>query len=421
MECTPEFVIKLLLEGEGPKIEFKRNVREGGKIAADMCAFANSGGGYIIIGVDDDGKVVGADPKKVRDEISRAAASLEPPVEYDICTLSINDKHIVVVEVKKNGKLHAVGGTVYMRIGSTKRPLSLREIVELASEFVIFPTDAILTPFTIDDIWDVALRKYKEKLEERRIEIGDVVTYLKKKGLIKNDRLTLATALTFTKHPQFHFPHTALRIDYGDRWIRLEGPLWKLVDDALDILIPRIPVRWRVVGGERKEIPLIPPKALREAIVNALVHRNYAKFSETFVRVEGNVIRVENPGEIPGEVSIERPRPVPRNPTLYDLMFEMRYVEKRGRGIELMRRECALVGCRLDIVSERGFTEVTFTPGVLDHRFEKILEVLPASTSRVAEELGVSRMTAFRLLKKMEELGIVQRVGRGKSTTWHRR
>ncbi len=414
-----EDIITLITTGESQRVELKRTVREGGKLAEDICAMANSGGGYIIIGVDDSRNIVGVtSPNKVIDEIYRAVSSIEPPPEIEVATFTIDEKTVVVVDVKNDDRLHVVGGTAYVRVGTVKRPLTLHEIIERASETVLFPLDRTPTPYTISDIWDEAVRKYSQLSRERKIPEHDVIKYLKDIGLIVNDKLTLAAALVFTEFPQHHYPQAYLRLEHEEKWIRLKGPIWKQVDDTVSWVLNFIPTQWRVVGARRTEIPLIPPRAVREAVVNALVHRNYAVYSETFVRFEGGSLIVMNPGSFPRGVTPEDPKPKPRNPSIYELMYDMGYVEKRGIGISMMRRECKAVGCELKIETSSWGTKVVFRPGGIDERFFDILEILPAATKEVATKLGVSKVTALRLLNDMEKIGMVKKVKRGRGFIW---
>jgi len=264
------------------------------------------------------------------------------------------------------------------------------------------------------------VRRYSELSKDRNIPEHDVIKYLKDVGLIVNGRLTLAAALVFTEFPQLHYPQSYLRIEQGDRWIRLKGPVWKLVDDAMTWISNFIPREWEIVGTRREEVPLIPPKAVREAIVNALVHRNYAVYSETFIRFEKGCLTVMNPGAFPEGVSPDNPRPKPRNPSLYELMYDMGYVEKRGIGISKMKEECRAVGCKLTIESGGWGTVVTFRPTGIDERFFSILELLPAPTKEVARRLNISKVTALKLLERMERLGLVRKLKHGRGYLWQR-
>ncbi len=414
------WVIALIKEGESERIEFKERPSQ---MAEEICALANAEGGYILIGVTDKGEIIGTNVKKAKHQISAALNNVIPKPVVKFHTMNIGGREILVVEVGKADSLCMVGGRAYIRIGTSKRPLSLEEILRKGSELALVPIDATPSPFTVEDLWEEALDFYKERLKRRGVVIEDVVRHLRKIGMVVGERLTLAAALLFTKEPQTKLPQAYLRIVEGKRWIRLKGPLWKLVEDAMGWLEGRLPVAWEVVGIKREEVPTIPGEALREAIVNALVHRNYVDFSETFIEVEGEKLRIRNPGGFPPGTDPQNPFPKPRNPYIYERMFEMGYVEKRGRGVELMRRLCASVNCNLYITSERGWTEVVFRPGEMDERLVRILKLLdrPKSSKEIAEALGVSKVTVLKLLKRLENMGLVEALGRSRSRRYRKR
>ena len=414
-------VLKLIREGENERIEFKEKVSQ---IGEEICALANADGGYILIGVDDEGNIVGINTRKARSEVSAALTNVSPTPRISMTEVSIGGRSILVIRVHRAENLCSIGGRAYIRIGTSKRPLSVEEIIRKSAEMTLVPIDNAPTDLKVEDLWEDALEFYKERLKHRNIYVGDVREFLRKTGMILPDgRITFAAALLFTKEPQIRFPQAYLRIVQGSRWTRLKGPLWRLVEDAMEYISNAIPVQWEVAGVRREEIATIPLDAVREALVNALVHRNYADYSETFLEVSPGSIAIKNPGAFPPGVSIERPRPNPRNPTIYERMFEMGYVEKRGRGIELMKNLCKSVNCTLKIESSEGWTEVSFRAGEIDPRTMKVLRLLdvPRSSSEIAKAMGVSKVTALKLLKRLVSLGLVEEVGRGRSRKYKKR
>jgi len=414
-------VLKLIKEGENEHIEFKERPSN---LAEEIVALANADGGFILIGVTDEGDVVGTDVRKARYSVSAALNTILPRPDVRLHEVDVGGRRIVVVEVKKGDTLYTVGGRAYIRIGTMKRPLTLMEIVSRSAELALLPFDRSPTPLTVEDLWDEALRIYTEKVRRRGINIEDPLKHLRKVGMILPDgRLTFAAAALFTKNPQQTFPQLYLRVETGRRWLRMNGPIWKLVDDAMDHISSLVPVSWTISGAERVETPHIPLPAIREAIVNALVHRNYAEFSETFLRVDERRIIIENPGGFPPGVDPEDPVPRPRNPFIYERMFEMGYVEKRGRGIEYMKKLCDAANCRLTIKTRDGWTQVVFEASGIEEDLLRILELLdrPRKATEIAKALGISKVTALKRLKKLMDLGLVKKVGRGPVTYYEKR
>lgn len=413
-------IIQLIREGEGQRVEFKREPTE--KIGEEICAMANAEGGYIFVGVEDDKTHVGTDVERAKRIITSQAAAITPHVSIDFQITEIAGRAILVVIVPRSDKLHTIGGRAFIRIGTSKRPLDITEITDKMSEQAIIPADATPTDVPEEEAWEAAVERFREAAMRRGAEIEDVGKYLEKIGAIKGGKLTLAAALIFLKHPQERWPHTYVRIVSGDAWRRIDGPLWEMADEVYREIMEHVPKAEVYGGAKRYDVPALPPEAVREAVVNALVHRNYANFSEVFVDINGEKISIKNPGSFPPGVSPEAPRPKPRNPNIYELMYQMGYVERRGRGVELIRKACREKGVDVAINTEEGFTEVVFwLPTGIDEDVEKVVKILesgPKPAKEVAEILGVSRVTAIKALKKAIAAKVVRRMGRGPSTVY---
>ena len=140
-------LFSLIRDGESEKVEFKQKTTK--MIHKEITAFANAMGGYIIIGVDDDGKIVGTDVGKSLEIVSSAVQSIIPPLKITTQKIKFNDKDILVLRVEKGDLLCSVGGVVYIRIGTSARPLSVQEILMLASEMGTIQWDeGVLLPLT---------------------------------------------------------------------------------------------------------------------------------------------------------------------------------------------------------------------------------------------------------------------------------
>jgi ATP-dependent DNA helicase RecG len=142
-----EELFTLIRDGESWKVEFKQKATK--MIHKEITAFANALGGYIIIGVNDDGKIVGTDVGKSLEIVSSAVQSIIPPLNITTQKFKFNDKEILVLRVEKGEMLCCVGGVVYMRIDTSARSLSVQEILMLSSEMGTIQWDeAALLPLT---------------------------------------------------------------------------------------------------------------------------------------------------------------------------------------------------------------------------------------------------------------------------------
>jgi ATP-dependent DNA helicase RecG len=181
--------------------------------------------------------------------------------------------------------------------------------------------------------------------------------------------------------------------------------------------------------GPREEVPEIPGAVLREALLNALTHRDYfADAEHIYVHVHPGRVEITNPGGLPPGLTIADlgTRAVPRNRLIADLFHRMGYVERLGSGIARMRQ----------VMAEAGLPPPRFT--VSADAFRIALETWSAlglgpetapvldavrrrghvTAAMVADQLKVSRDTAQRLLNKLVEAGLIERVGAARSTRY---
>ncbi len=416
-------ILKLIAEGESQKVEFKVKVKEG--FNEEICAFANSGGGYIIIGVDDKGNIVGCNPRKEKEKISGFFQSLSPVPKFEMEEFEINGKKILVLKVYPTEYICTTAGRVYIRMGTKKRYLDFYEIARIGAEKLLISPDSFITEVGVENISEKCLRYFERKRRERGLETEDIIEYLEKIGVIRKGKLSFAGVLFFLENPQEYYPHTFLRYIYGEEWKRFDGPIWKIIDDTEKFLLKRFSRISFTIGFERRDYLEYPIRAVREAITNALVHRNYLIFSEVFVKHERDKLIISNPGGFPPGVTPERPRPVPRNPLLYELLFQVGYIERQGIGIEMIKKECLKHPFVSVEIKTDGFTDVIFykrDATDLDDSDLKILEILkegPKTSGEISKILGISKPTVLKRLKKLISKGLVKKRGRGPMTLYH--
>jgi ATP-dependent DNA helicase RecG len=293
----------------------------------------------------------------------------------------------------------------------------------LGVEKLLLELDKLPTDVPAREISRRHLKWFAERRRARGLEPADPTKLLKALGVVlaKNKRqvLSLGGMLFFHSRPQAHLPHATVRVIRGESWKRFEGTAWQVVDRVLDYLVAGFGTVSLTVGARREDFLEYPVRALREALVNAVVHRNYSIFSEVFVHIGGEELVISNPGGFPPGTSIENPRPVPRNPLLYELMFQAGYVERQGRGIHLILEECAKHPfVNVEFKTGPDFTEVMFrkTPAELGNLEAKLLALLKMKTlssSELAREVGVSKVTVLRRLKRLKRLGFVKAKGKG--------
>ena len=166
----------LIRTGENERLEFKSKVNN--DLGEEVCALANAFGGLLMIGVDDDGNVVGCDVKASKERISQFITGIVPPVKVTFETVAVDEKRILVVTVPQTKMLCSIGGTAFVRIGNSKRPLSMQEIFMLGAENVLYEMDR--TPVHVKSLDHKLVAEFFAKT---RGKITDGMDYLKKAGV----------------------------------------------------------------------------------------------------------------------------------------------------------------------------------------------------------------------------------------------
>jgi len=416
-------LLTLIRDGESERIEFKRAPSK--TIHHEIAALANAEGGSIIIGVDDGGKIVGADVKAALDMVTSALSSIVPPAQIATQKLSVNGRDLLIIEVQKGTSLCSVGGIVHIRVGTSIRPLSIQEILMLSSELGTIAWDgapatdlADADPHCIDWFFEAIARSRGKVIADE-----DRNRYLRSAGAVRGGMLTNAGILFFTD-ADMHIPHARIRmirmVNNEPVWSReFEGSVTRVIEAAYSAILAEIQKVDVVVGARRIRIEEYPPRAIREAIINAVAHRNYAVSADIRVFLHPDRIEIRNPGGLMPGVDIEDPEHVPRNPALANLLYDAGFIERYGYGIRLIRRE----------VEEHPFCSVAFSTGpnrfsltfkktvgsLVDETDQRILDAVrePRRSSEIALAVGLSRPTILRRLKTLEGLGLIRKEGAG--------
>lgn len=423
-----EKLLTLIHEGESERVEFKEKTTS--TLNKELTAFANANGGYLLIGIDDHGKIVGTDIKKAQEAISSAVQNVIPPLQFETQKFSIDGKDILAVEIKKGDTLSSIGGVVYIRIGCSARPLSIQEILMLSSELGTLNWDeAPLIPFAEakNDFLDWF---FEEILKNRGKGIADEDRnrYLRSAGAMKNGILTNAGTLFFTDVKEF-IPQAKIRMIGMEKgqpiWSKeYEGPIWKCIESVYEDLLRIIKKVEFLKGTRRVKMEEYPPRALREAIINAVSHRNYIINADVRIFVYPDRIEIKNPGGLLPGVDLDDPDHVPRNPSICSLLYDTGFIERYGYGIQLIKKE----------TENHPLCSVTFKPDpnrfavifkktlsmVLDDYDKQILQsaVTPMKSSEISELTGLSKPTVLQHLKKLKELDLIKKTGSGAQTRY---
>lgn len=361
----------MISRGESVALEFKSAAVRSESLARELCAFSNGVGGTILIGVDDDGAVSGIEhASELEARVMNVARTMvEPVVSPNATVLELDGKKILVVDVLKgpHKPYQTNEGKFMIRVGSTNRQASQAELMRLFQLGGMFHYDAVEIPGS--SIRDLAWPRLGAWFEQYGISYQGESAEEQVRLLIhadilgSNTQVTLGGLLMFGSQTQAFLPNaciswarfagTDLDAELIDRQV-LNGTLDSQVDTALALIRSHQPEHSRIEGAQRLVIsPVIPDKVLRELLVNAVVHRDYS-IQGSRIRVFQFADRLEilSPGRLPNTVSPEKMLvgvSYSRNPIVLKFMENMRYVDKLGRGIPMVAKECRQLGFKLDL------------------------------------------------------------------------
>jgi len=335
-----------------------------------VCGFANAQGGRIYIGKDDVGNIVGLeDYKKLMDEIPNKIKN-NMGITAEVNLLQDGDKNYIEIIVQPYSVPISIRGRYYYRSGSVKQELTGASL----NEFLLKRAgqtwdDVIETRATIDDIDEKSIKTFLRKAQDagRLPDIDGLSTpeLLEKLRLMKNGNLKRAAIILFGNDPGSFYPNTFVKIgkfendDFTIRFQELEeGNIIQIVDKVLRTLDHKFLIRnISFEGMNRVETLEYPVAALREMLLNALVHRNYMG-APTQIRVYDNKLSIWNHGVLPEGITLDKltksHSSYPRNPILAEACFRGGYIDSWGSGIMKIVDSCKAAGLPSPLMEEDG-------------------------------------------------------------------
>jgi len=358
-------ILEMIINGENSGVEFKEEGISTIDLAEEIVAFSNFKGGAILIGVNDEGSILGVERKDLEEWVMNICRDVVKPAIIPYYEQTKMDEGQIVAGVKIDqgvSKPYYVekreGRKKYLiRVGSTKREATREELGRLFQEAGIVHYDS--TPIfgsSIDDLDRLLLKEYF--LNTRGVDIEQMKGRINQ--LLINTELmvrreekmfpTAAGILLFGKIPQKFLPQSGItaikfkgtEMDYGmeDRK-EVEGTLPVQVEDAIAFVKRNTKVSsdLETEGVKREDRPEYPVYVIREAVVNAVVHRNYSIVgSKVRLFIFEDRLEIRSPGRLPNAVNLDRIKvgcSSFRNPILVGFMQHYGYVEKIGLGIPL--------------------------------------------------------------------------------------
>jgi ATP-dependent DNA helicase RecG len=434
---------------ENQDIEFKTSWRD--DYLKWVCGFANAKGGKLFIGINDKGEISGIrDYKKLADDIPNKIISHLGVV----CEINVQEKNgafyieIIVppyeVPISFNGKYYFRTGTTLQEL----RGFALNEFLQAKAGKTW--DDTYETEASLDDIDLIAIRSFKEGASssqrlphaKKETDLSKLLTNLR---LMHRDKLKRAAVLLFGLDPQKYYLTSYLKIGrFGNSDADLlsqeliDGNIFTMADNAMEILDKKYFKKLISYQGlQRLETPEYPYEAVREILLNAIVHRHYAG-PPIQVSVYDDRFMVWNYGTLPNTLTIEdlmrKHASHPRNQLIADVFFKGGLIEAWGRGTIKIMDECKKAKLpKPDIEEMTGGICVTlynnwrsflsrFNLNERQIRAMEYLDKQETITNKDYQQLtGISRETASRDLADLKEKKLIESSGlRGIGSYYYR-
>lgn len=331
---------------ESKKVDFKEKFGE--SVLKTLCAFANTDGGEVVIGVNNEGEIIGFsfDNETLRGITEKIVTKLG--IHPDISLEREKGNPILRIKVNKSNILISYNGKYYERIGNTTREMNSERLKDFFLRTKSWDT-MIIEDVRFEDIDKESVKKFiRIARENGRLTIFDENSNIKNifehLKLSNKGKLTNAAIILFGKNPQRYFINAVTRIVrlknettiIGDRLI--EGNLFKQVVEAEESIKNFLGVRYEIKGLIRKEKWDYPITAIREALINALIHRDYFKWNvQTQIKIFDDYLWFFNIGGLPEGITLEQLKQphssVPRNPLIVHIFYLAGLIEEVGSGI----------------------------------------------------------------------------------------
>ena len=456
----------LILTGEGYHIEFKQALDK--SLIDAVCAFANSSGGHILIGVTDDGAVKGTDTSnRIRSKIQNILHQLQPQLNI---SLEIN-KNLMVIHVPEGKeKPYGCSRGFFMRVGANSQKMTRNEIIQFfKKEGRVHFEELINEKADFKNDFDSKAFKHFINLSGISSTINKEVLLQNLDCLTSDKKLTNLGVLFFAKDIDFIMNHALVdcilfqgadKVKILDRK-QYKGNLIENIESALSFIQRHTNTEYVITGkARREEISDYPETALREAIINSVCHRDYfEKRCHVTIEIFSDRVEIYNPGGLPSGLDPKKfgTKSVPRNLLIASMLHRINYIEQAGTGISRIKEAIAnhkkKVMLNIQYSNDSIFYSVIFRKKrlvettqkrlvennentkefsyldrykvsrkrLVENQF-KILELMlkdpKVSKHKMAEVIGISTTAIDKNISTMKRKGFIERVGPDRGGYW---
>ena len=436
--------------GESQTVEFKKSLGLINEIGTTISAFSNTNNGVILVGISDTKKIIGVSigKKTLEDLANNIKTHTDNHIFPKISVIEIENKNIIIIDVTLNDEKPVFfKGTAYKRVGKSSHKLSASEIRSIAknSGEKVYWDEQICKNATFEDIDEEKIKWFlKEAKYGRNFNIKEqtpIKEALERLELLYNKKITNAAILLFGKNPQKYFITAETKcarfkgtkpIEFIDMKI-FNGNIINQRDNAVEFVKKHINLHATIVETKRIETWEYPIEAIREAITNAICHKDYNFSSNIQIRIFDDRIEIWGSGTLPEPLKPKdlkiRHKSILRNPLIGKCLFLIKYVEDWGTGTNRIIELCLNHGLPEPIFEELSGSLVVslrkykITDEILNElnaRQIKAIEYIKINKkitrADYASLLNCSIRTAYNDLQDTVHKKIIQIKGKGKST-----
>ena len=438
-------------EKEGRQLEFKEQVDSLSTLFPSIIAFSNDIGGRVLIGIRDRNRaVIGLSDEQIDILLERTpqaiADAIQPLVRPRLRVLNIAGKNIIEIQVfpgsHKPYFLASKGfenGT-YLRFGTHNKRVKGALLKDLQRETQgRYLDQEIVEKASICDLSDKLFKDlYKQAFDDELLQAEHIIA---RDPISQELKPTTAGVVFLGSKPTNFLPSAEVlystfadeKIDFPTKTIDLSMPLPILLEELMRLLLPELSLKKTLSGTQLKSSEYeIPPSVLREAVLNACIHRRYDLEDAIKVSVFSDRVEILSPGNFPGPLQdYFSGISYARNPHLRQLARKSGLVEKRGLGFRLMFQACKDNGNPPpDIIEQPTSVRVvlwrTFDLSlkeILPHELNPLEPLAkskePFTTSEAAKLLGLSKNTARKYLQELIDKKTLEIRGKGRATKYY--
>lgn len=433
------------------------------KILTTACALGNTNGGTIVLGVKSTGETVGM-PASLPEEINRHINEVIMPIlPYTLTCMERRGMQVAVLSVWEGAdKPYTFDGQIFLQIGDTIRKADSEQTIRILNQKVYIGNSWERTPVhdaSKEDIADKVVERFRNQLQKdgRIPEDASTIGIMRRLGFIRAGNITNAGIVVTAKEPTAFFPQTRIRVSvFGENQVLQEVRVFETnmvecIDPLVDFVYSLYPQKMEIVGTQRQSFEQLPKVALREGILNAVVHRRYDDYQTTMrVNIYMDRLEIVNSGRLPeglttDDLSKQHVSQL-RNPDIANAFYVLRYIEAAGSGTLRIIEECKKNYCampewrqgedtvslifRVPLPREKyngalvidniisGLTTNEATQRELTVIYKAISNLGNIKVADVQKLIGKSYVTSKRYLQLLKEAGLIEYRGSLKTGGW---